>query len=54
MLTIAILVVELLISCLSFIFGNIKCRENVPPPARGRTIEVGFGRGVFDEVNILS
>ena len=30
-LTIAILVVELLSSCLSFIFENIKCRENVRP-----------------------
>jgi len=42
MLTIAILMVELLISCLSFIFENIKCRENVPPPVRGEDKE-GLG-----------
>jgi len=45
MLTIAILMVELLISCLSFIFENIKCRENVRPPARGKD-KGGLGGGL--------
>jgi len=45
MLTIAVLMVELLISCLSFIFENIKCRENVRPPARCEDKE-GLGEGL--------
>ena len=44
MLTIAILMVELLISCHSFIFENIKCHENVRPPARGEDKGEGGGR----------
>jgi len=50
MLTIAILMVQLLISCLSFIFENIKCRENVRPPARGED-KVGLG-GLSPPANI--
>ena len=45
MLTTAMLMVELLISCLSFIFENIKCRENVRPPARGED-KGGLGGGL--------